>query len=199
MKQLLAIVCVVLLLASCQKVDQTAPYHAPEPCELNFGTGNLSFISQHYNLTQNYSLQKCAINLYYKSTKLHPFKTWYYTALEIKNDSISIGIDSVQMFSFNGVDTVSNFEDHLPLKIYSNQVRMVTNIADPDLYGYVSTDAATNVFQITNLTDTTISGNYSIQVSRLRKTPSGTQIDVYDTSKISGTFNNLKIIHKNID
>lgn len=199
MKQLLTILSAFIILASCQKIEKTAPYNVPDPCEFNNGMGNVFFTSQHYNLTQNYSVKKCEINMYFKSTKIHPFKSWFYSSLEIKNDSISIGIDSIARFLVSNADTFDRFDDHTPIDINYHQVRMTTNINDPELYGYISNNLPGSVFQITSMTDTTISGNYSIHVSRLTRSPSGSNFDSHDTSILQGSFTNLKIIPKNID
>jgi hypothetical protein len=193
MKHTLTLLSLIVFLAACKKMSEDAPIHLL-PCDANYGTGNMTFNSQHYNLAQNYTLKKCEINMYFKTTNFRPSYDWYYGSLEIALDSLQMGIDSIKRFVVMAPgDTADLFADADTIPIRYYQLRMHTNISDTSLYAYVSNNEPGSYFRIAQLTDTTVTGSYFVHVSRMRTSPTGNNIDTSDHSIIQGTFTNLKI------
>lgn len=176
----------LLLLGACTEYDIPAPPATPAACTSQSGSGYLNFVSDYYGKNETYNLNACNTSICYKS---HYVNTNLFKAtFQINNDTIALGL---------------NFDKRLivddTLYVTDDSMFFVPNIADVDMYRYSSTGTQPGSYIIaTSITDSTMSGYFSFNVSRRRTFNNGENIDSLDKSTIKGSFNNFKIQWKSL-
>lgn len=176
----------LLLLSACTQYEIPEPPAIPPACLTESGDGYLNFVSDYYGKNETYNLNACNTSITYKTHYVNT--NLFKGTLQISNDTIALG------FNFRKRLIVDD-----TMYVTDDSMYFVPNIADVDMYRYSSTGTQPGSYIIaTSITDSTMSGHFSFNVSRRRTFNTGTNMDSLDNSVVKGSFNNFKIQWKSL-
>ncbi|RYG53963.1 MAG: hypothetical protein EOO01_02910 [Chitinophagaceae bacterium] len=126
----------------------------------------------------------------YRTSKLHP--AMWKTHLRMQEGDIGFALDLPRKFTKAANDPADT------IFLTMDQLRYNAGIDDGDMYQYASSSDAGSYFVPTVVTDSTVSGNFFVHMSRKRTYSNGSNMDNDDSSILKGTFTNVKILRESL-